>query len=1076
VYELGGRIRVRQKLDDRYRELSQISRRGGRRTYLAQDSITGATVVVKTGPLPTIRREALCLLALPPGVAPAVLDLVWHGSGRLILVLEKLPGKSLQEAAPEISVMQVAHLAQAICQCLVSVHRIGWIHADLKPQDIFVLGDSGGLAVRLLDFGFAIDRFADLQGQELGGTPSYLAPELRRGWILDGRADLYSLGVILPELFPRLREDPKWTPILDKLVEEVPARRCPHAVALREELSATFGPAPGADCFPRFGAGPMRGRDDTLDRLLRELRTRPGGRTLVQARPGAGLTRFLQEAVLGVASANGSPTRIIDVPSFHGDRDLAGALDFLEGRRSEGESILCGVADPSPGLRWSGGGCGDRLRAALSHPEWQRLTLAPLDRESLFEIVVAGLGPEGRAARELALELHERAEGDLQRCADGFLHCVRTAGKEDGLGWHVDPALVNEALATWSPTPPEPRLADIPAHLVDPLRLCARAGRSLSERVAQGLLASFAEPGDLALLQEHGYLVAENDERLRFVTKSLFQEPAAAGGERSTDIDVWLNTHYVPDPDLVDEVLGACLRARRIGDVARESSYLAAALERADAQRRWQDGLRLLAYPDLPPRNWTVELVRQQVDTLAQILGSEWSRERLLVIAAMGGQTADATIELPLLEEAASGSDPKATVAALLQLVDRIAGKPGDTTCERHLKRLRALAEVSRGPSPGVLDFIEARRAMAAGKMEAASDSAEKAAVSLRGSGLLYESLNLQLLAVLRFSRDQKAATTTLCEAIATAGDAEMSAQMRYNLALMYNLMGKLELSAACADEGIRAAPDGLSRLRRLGLRTWRAWAWADLDRIEPAREEARALLRTSAVRSSPKHVVMIRLLLGYCHLHHGSGFEAIQEVAQAWEDASHGSPAAQWWDSLRLLVDTLLDLEAWDRVHEHGASISQSTDGNDPLALTTTARANALVAQEKGHLAAAAELLEERRQMVPALENLHARARYLHHLGIVHVAQSLGRLDAAAGERATGLFQEAIEILTTPGNGYYRAQALLGLAGARRAAGDSGGASAALDRAVAGAREIGSRGILAKCLQTRARMHMEGP
>lgn len=1062
--------------DVRYSEIRSLHRRDDRETCLALDSLTNRKVVLKTAPLPLIRREALCLLALPPGIAPALLDLVWHGSGRLVLVLENLTGKSLREAVPDIPVTRVAHLAQAICQCLVGVHRIGWIHADLKPQDIFVLEEADRFAVRLLDFGFAIDRFADLEGQELGGTPTYLAPELRRGWILDGRADLYSLGVILQELFPQLRRDPKWTPIIDKLVEEVPARRYPHAVALRDELAATFSSAPGVDCLPRLGAGSMRGRDDTLDRLLRELQTRPGGRTLVQARPGVGLTRFLQEAVLGVASANGPPTRIIDVPSFHVDRDLPGVLDFLEGLPSDGEAILCGVADPSPGLRWSGGVCGNRLRAALSRPEWHRLTLAPLDRESLFEIVAAGLGPEGRAARELALELHERTEGDLQRCADGFLHCVRTAGKEDGLGWHVDPSLVDESLATWNPTAPGPRLADVPARLVDPLRLCARAGRSFPGRLAQDLLAAFAEPGDLPLLQEYGYLVAEDDERLRFAMTSLFREAVAAGEERSRDIDTWLNTHYVPVPDLVEEVLEACLRARRVGDVARESSYLSAALERADAQRRWQDALRFLAYPEPPPRNWTVELVRQHVDMLVQILGHGWTRERLLVVMAMGGQTANATIELPLLEEAANGSDPKAAVAALLELAGRLADRSGDTTCESHLERLRALVGAAGGPSSGILDFLEARRARAAGKREAAAALAEKAAVALRGSGHLYESLNLQLLAVLRFSRDQEGAALTLREAVATAKDAEVSAQMRYNLALMYNLMGKLELSAACADEGIRTAPDGLSRLRLLGLRTWRAWAWADLDRIEPAREEARALLRTSAVRSSPKHAVMIRLLLGYCHLHRGSGFEAIQEVAQAWEDASHGSPAAQGWDSLRLLVDTLLDLEAWDRVHEYGASMSTTVDGNDPLALTTAARANALVAQGKGDLATAADLLEGQLLTVPALENLHARARYLHHLGTVHLAQSLDRLDAIAAGRAIGLFQEAIEILVKPGNGYYRARALLGLAEARRAAGDGEGASAALDRAVAEAREIGSRGLLAQCLQARARMHMERP
>jgi len=86
---------------------------------------------------------------------------------------------------------------------------------------------------------------------------------------------------------------------------------------LREELAATFGPAPGLDCLPRFGSGPMRGRDDTRSRFV--ART-PSSPRWTHAGPGPGPASaspgFSGKAVLEVASADGPPTRIIDVPSF----------------------------------------------------------------------------------------------------------------------------------------------------------------------------------------------------------------------------------------------------------------------------------------------------------------------------------------------------------------------------------------------------------------------------------------------------------------------------------------------------------------------------------------------------------------------------------------------------------------------------------------------------------------------------------------------------------------------------------------------------------------------------------------
>jgi len=87
-----------------------------------------------------------------------------------------------------------------VCQALQAAHARGVVHRDLKPENIFLCRRDGPPFVKILDFGIAKLFGGEAQGQThagwIVGTPEYMAPEQGSGEGLDGRADLYALGII----------------------------------------------------------------------------------------------------------------------------------------------------------------------------------------------------------------------------------------------------------------------------------------------------------------------------------------------------------------------------------------------------------------------------------------------------------------------------------------------------------------------------------------------------------------------------------------------------------------------------------------------------------------------------------------------------------------------------------------------------------------------------------------------------------------------------------------------------------------------------------------------------------------
>jgi serine/threonine protein kinase len=149
------------------------------------------------------RREASILQALVhPGIV-RILDVGQDEGERSFTVMELLRGETLEAriARGPMPIAELRPIALAIAETLAAVHAHGVVHGDVKPANVFLPG-SGPFPIKLVDFGLSkiegLERLT--RTGELTGTPAYMAPELLTGQgEVDGRVDLYALGVVLYE-------------------------------------------------------------------------------------------------------------------------------------------------------------------------------------------------------------------------------------------------------------------------------------------------------------------------------------------------------------------------------------------------------------------------------------------------------------------------------------------------------------------------------------------------------------------------------------------------------------------------------------------------------------------------------------------------------------------------------------------------------------------------------------------------------------------------------------------------------------------------------------------------------------
>jgi eukaryotic-like serine/threonine-protein kinase len=196
----------------RYKVLSVLGRGGMGSVYLAADRELEEEIALKvltpeafeegTIAVQTLKQEIRLARKITHPNVVRTHDL-GETDGVRFLTMEYVPGTMLKEVIDRKGRLAFApgvQIAKQLCRGLAAVHEAGIIHRDIKPHNVMVLPNG---VVKLMDFGIArtaegADTTAD--GQTVG-TPYYMSPEQARGEKLDPRSDIYSVGVVLYELF-----------------------------------------------------------------------------------------------------------------------------------------------------------------------------------------------------------------------------------------------------------------------------------------------------------------------------------------------------------------------------------------------------------------------------------------------------------------------------------------------------------------------------------------------------------------------------------------------------------------------------------------------------------------------------------------------------------------------------------------------------------------------------------------------------------------------------------------------------------------------------------------------------------
>jgi hypothetical protein len=276
----------------KYRIVARLGRGGVGTVYKAVDQTLEREVAIKVvNPglterelLKRFRAEAITLARLNHPNIATLYELGQHGD-ELLMVMEFVRGETFDKLSERVGPMpfeRAAYLIAQVLDALGHAHREGIVHRDMKPGNL-ILSESG--VVKVMDFGIARMVGAEhltSDGDHMG-NPAYMAPEQVTGGEVDGRADLYGVGVILyrlltshlplkadtasasvpahgtdqPGRLRQLRADlPVWCgQILDRALAQSPEARYQTADEFRSALMLSAALAPVTEVTTVLAAG-----------------------------------------------------------------------------------------------------------------------------------------------------------------------------------------------------------------------------------------------------------------------------------------------------------------------------------------------------------------------------------------------------------------------------------------------------------------------------------------------------------------------------------------------------------------------------------------------------------------------------------------------------------------------------------------------------------------------------------------------------------------------------------------------------------------------------------------------------
>ncbi len=268
----------------RYEVLSELGKGAMGVVYLAKDPVIGRMVAVKTIRASTMGdddsesrefRERFIREAQTAGILSHPNIVTIHDIGEdpdtqiSFIAMEYIEGKTLKGLLIEKAAFawdQIANMIAQVAEAMDYAHRKGIIHRDIKPANIIVTADE---KVKITDFGIAKIASSNLTttGQFLG-TPNYMSPEQVSGSPVDGRSDIFSLGVVLYELLTRRKpfSGENLTAISYKIVHEDFVPPAELSTEVPPEFNPIVARAMAKDPWNRY----QRGKDFAL--ALQQLR------------------------------------------------------------------------------------------------------------------------------------------------------------------------------------------------------------------------------------------------------------------------------------------------------------------------------------------------------------------------------------------------------------------------------------------------------------------------------------------------------------------------------------------------------------------------------------------------------------------------------------------------------------------------------------------------------------------------------------------------------------------------------------------------------------------------------------